>query len=120
MTGAADEDRSDDPEVTSTDGAPAPPEEADELDVEEPPWLLESISIDDPNPPQHVDLVGQIGVYLGLLSVALALFGVAAASLRVQPFGNIAIVLSLGLISVAMLLGMIFQIYVGDVPDPPE
>lgn len=94
----------------------APPA-SEEPDTDREPWLLRAVSIDGPDPPWHIDLVGQIGVYLGILSVTLALLGVLAASWGIQPIGNVAIVLSLALISIAMVLGIVFQVYVGDVPD---
>lgn len=70
---------------------------------------LEGASVDDPDPPQVLERLGQIGIYLSVAAVALAVVGLGAGSARVQPFANIALVLALGLGSVAMVFGAIYQ-----------
>ena len=75
---------------------------------------LPESSMDDADLPKVVEVGGSIGVKLGVVSIGLAIVGVVAASVHVQPFGNVAIVLSLVLISIAMVLGMLFQAYAFD------
>jgi hypothetical protein len=62
--------------------------------------------------PRYVERVGQSGVYLGGVAVALAIGGVLLAAVDIQPYGNMAIVFSLVGIIAAMLLGVVFQVYV--------
>jgi len=77
-------------------------------------------SIQDPDPPWPIAWAGELGVYLGVLAVVLAVVGVTLAGLGVQPIGNVAIAASLGLVSVAMLFGMVFQAYISDIPTTSE
>lgn len=73
---------------------------------------------DSVEPPWHVRWVGQIGVYLGVIAVVLAAGGVTMAWLRIQPYGNMAITFSLVFAVVGMILGVVFQIYLGDFDVP--
>jgi len=66
---------------------------------------------DVPAPIRHL---GRAGECLAGLSVLLALAGVAAISLGIQPYGSVAIVASIAGGSVAMVAGMAFQAYVSD------
>ena len=62
--------------------------------------------------PRYVEIRGQSGVYLGVAALALAIGGVLLAAVDIQPYGNMAIVFSLAGIVAAMLLGVVFQVYV--------
>jgi hypothetical protein len=62
--------------------------------------------------PRYVEILGQSGVYLGVAALALAIGGVLLAAVDIQPYGNMAIVFSLAGIVAAMLLGVVFQVYV--------
>ena len=86
----------DDPE-----SAGSSPATADDTD-DGPPWLLEAI--------------GQIGIYIGIVSVGLTVFGIPAMYVGLQPYGNVAITLAIAGVSVAMVLGMVYQAYVSDSP----
>ena len=68
--------------------------------------------------PTHVQWLGQIGIYLGVIAVFCAGSGVTLAALSIQPSGNILMVLSLIIVTGAMLLGLIFQAYASDVSLP--
>ncbi|WP_254862387.1 hypothetical protein [Halovivax gelatinilyticus] len=74
--------------------------------------MLPSSSVDEADPPWWVEFGGNLGVKLGVVSLALAIVGVTAAWLEMQPLGNLTIVLSLVSITVAMLLGFIYQIFI--------
>lgn len=78
-------------------------EEEDE--EEEPPWILEKL--------------GQLGIYIAILGAVLSVIGVSAAWLGIQPLGNISMTFSLGLITLAMVLGAMFQAYVSDFSPVP-
>jgi hypothetical protein len=72
------------------------------------------------DPPWYVRWIGQIGVYLGVVAVALAAAGITLAWQGIQPYGNIGITFSLVFSVLAMVLGTVFQIYRSDfdVPRP--
>lgn len=75
------------------------------------------VSADDPDGvdvPPLIQYIGRGGEYLAGLSVLLALGGVTAISLGIQPYGNVATVASIAGGSVAMVAGMAFQAYVSD------
>lgn len=72
----------------------------------------------EPEPPWYVYWVGQIGVYLAVVAVALAASGVTLAWLGVYPYGNVAITFSLVFGVLAMLLGIVFQVYRSDFDAP--
>ncbi|PSQ55953.1 MAG: hypothetical protein BRD23_09965 [Halobacteriales archaeon SW_9_67_25] len=67
-----------------------------------------------PDPPGAVALVGRAGVVLAVGSLGLAVVGVGGFAVGLQPYGAIATVLALAGITVAMVLGMAHQAYVGD------
>jgi hypothetical protein len=69
---------------------------------------------DGGDPPRIVATVGQAGVYLAVGSLGVAAVGVAAIAAGVQPYGNVATVLALAGVTVAMALGTAHQAYVGD------
>ena len=81
------------------------------------PWLDES-DVDEPaeedEPPFIVRVIGQIGVYLAMGSLGLAVFGVAGIYIGFQPWGNVATTLALVGVTVAMFMGMVFQVYIGE------
>ncbi len=115
----------DDPTEVDDEVRPPRPDEADpdpeheaQLSLQHEPAVGTGQRVEEPDTPWLVDAVGQLGVRLGVVSVLLALLGIAAAGVGMQPFGNVAIVASLVMVSVAMLLGMLFQAYTGTVmPD---
>lgn len=80
------------------------------------PWLGEEPPEESFEPdydvPRYVEWIGQSGVYLGVGALFLAIGGVSLTSVDIQPLGNIAIVASLGTILGAMVLGIVFQVYV--------
>lgn len=84
------------------------------MDPEDVPSYFPPVSVDEPDPPPIVDRLGSVGIYLALVAMVLAVVGVGAAAIGVQPFGNAAITLSLGLGLVAMLFGMVFQAVASD------
>ena len=75
---------------------------------------LPSSTVDEADIPRTVDLAGSIGIALGAIAIVLAVVGLLAAWLRIQPLGNMAILFSLVSIGIAMLLGMLFQAYAFD------
>jgi len=80
------------------------------------PWLGDNLEEGAVGPsydvPRYVERLGQSGVYLGAVALALAIGGVLLVAVDVQPYGNMAIVFSLVGIVAAMLLGVVFQVYV--------
>ncbi|AFZ72052.1 hypothetical protein [Natronobacterium gregoryi] len=75
---------------------------------------LPSTAVDDSDVPTAVDVAGSIGIALGAVSIVLAVVGLLAGWLRVQPLANVAIVFSLLSIGIAMVCGMLFQAYALD------
>lgn len=84
------------------------------VDPDQVPWYFSPVSVDEPDPPPIVDRLGSVGIYLALAALVLAVVGVGAAGVGIQPFGNAAITLSLGLGLVAMAFGMVFQAVASD------
>jgi hypothetical protein len=70
------------------------------------------------DPPWYIDWIGQSGVYMGVVAVVLAAAGVTLSWQGIQPYGNMGITLSLVLAVVAMILGIVFQIYLSDFDAP--
>lgn len=64
----------------------------------------------------RVMLIGEIGVYIGYLAVALAVLGIALAALAIQPLARVTLVVSLVLVTVALLIGFFFQMATGGFP----
>ncbi|PSQ30225.1 hypothetical protein BRD09_05605 [Halobacteriales archaeon SW_10_68_16] len=64
--------------------------------------------------PTAVAVVGRAGVVLAVGSVGLAVVGAGGIAAGIQPFGNVATVLALAGVTVAMVLGMAYQAYTGD------
>lgn len=69
---------------------------------------------DEADPPEIIEAVGQFGIYLGVASLGLTAFGVPAMYVGFQPYGNVAVTLAVAGVTVAMILGMVYQAYVGD------
>jgi hypothetical protein len=69
---------------------------------------------DGSDPPWVVATAGQAGVYLAVGSLGVATVGAAAIAAGIQPYGNVATVLALVGVTVAMGLGTAHQAYVGD------
>jgi len=67
-----------------------------------------------PDPPTVVALAGRAGVVLAVGSLGLAVLGVGAFVVDLQPYGAIATVLALSGVTVAMVLGMAYQAYASD------
>jgi len=115
----------DDPTDVDDEVLPPRPDEADpdvdhetQLSLQHEPAPGMGESVEEPDTPWLVDALGQLGVRLGVVSVLLAVVGIAAAGVGMQPFGSVAIVASLVMVTTAMLLGMVFQAFAGDVlPD---
>lgn len=78
----------------------APEAEADEDDEDELPYILER--------------TGQFGVGVAMLGLFLAVFGVGAAWLGIQPLGNVSMFFSLVLVTGAMVFAVIIQAYRAD------
>lgn len=64
----------------------------------------------------RVMLIGEIGVYIGYLAIALAVLGIALGTLSIQPLARITLVISLVLVTVALLIGFFFQMVTGGFP----
>jgi len=120
VTGAVDVE---DPTEVDDEVIPPRPDEADpdydpELAIEHDPAVGSAGRVEEPDTPWIVDAVGQLGVRLGVVSVLLAVVGIVAAGAGMQPFGSVAIVASLAMVSLAMVFGIVFQAYAGTVmPD---
>ncbi|WP_247731530.1 hypothetical protein [Halovivax limisalsi] len=71
--------------------------------------LAPSTTVEDADPPWLVELGGSIGVGLGVLALALAIVGVTAAWLGVQPLGNVAVAFALITIAISFVLGLVYQ-----------
>lgn len=69
---------------------------------------------EDETPPWILEVVGEVGVYLAFLSLLLTIVGLISIYIRFQPVGNIAITFGLVGITVSMIIGMVYQAYVGD------
>ena len=69
---------------------------------------------DGDDPPRVVATVGQAGVYLAVGSLGVATAGAVAIAAGIQPYGNVATVLALVGVTIAMGLGTVHQAYVGD------
>jgi hypothetical protein len=69
---------------------------------------------EDDTPPRILEVIGQVGVYIATASLVSTAFGIVAIALGIQPYGNIATTLALVGVTVAMIMGMLFQAYVGD------
>ena len=82
------------------------------------PWQKEDLPDEqlatEPDVPGSVNWLGQIGVYLGVIAVVLAVGGVSLAAADIQPIANMALVASLVLISGAMLVAIVFQVYASE------
>ena len=85
--------------------------ESREDDTENQPVAL---SIEEPDPPWILDVLGDIGIYLGVAAVGLTAIGLVSAVIDLQPVANISLVLALGLVSVALVFGAAYQAYVSD------
>lgn len=70
------------------------------------------------DPPWYIDWIGQSGVYMGVVAVTLATAGITLSWQGIQPYGNMGITLSLVLAVVAMILGIVFQVYLSDFDAP--
>lgn len=75
---------------------------------------LGTVSVDEPDPPWLLDALGQLGIYMGVTAVVLTAIGLGSALIDLQPIANIALVLALGLVSVALVFGAAYQAYVSD------
>lgn len=84
--------------------------EADDPDVG--PWPVRALTGRDPDPPPLVAAIGQLGEYLGVAAVALAIVGLVAGFLDLRIAANVAIFFALASVSVAMGMGVVYQIYV--------
>lgn len=115
----------DDPTEVDDEVIPPRPDEADpdpeheaQLSLQHEPAPGTGQRVEEPETPWIVETLGQLGVRLGVVSVLLAVLGIVATGVGMQPFGSVAIVASLVMVSTAMLLGMVFQAYAGDyLPD---
>jgi hypothetical protein len=76
-----------------------------------PPRTTSEAEID---PPWYVRWIGQTGVYMGTVAVALAGGGVTLSWQGIQPYGNIGMTFGLVLAVLAMILGTVFQVYLSD------
>ncbi len=64
--------------------------------------------------PRAVTALGRAGEVLAVGSLALAVVGAGTLAAGIQPYGNVATVLALAGVTVAMVLGMAYQAYTGD------
>lgn len=64
--------------------------------------------------PYVLERAGEFGVGVALFGLLLSLFGVGAASLNVQPLGNVSMFFSLVLVAGAMVLAVIIRAYRAD------
>ena len=78
---------------------------------EEPPG---GFSVEEPDPPRTLALVGNLGVYIALLGLGLTIVGLGAALIPIQPLANVSLFLALCSVTVAMVMGAAYQAYVSD------
>lgn len=88
--------------------------------MEDTPERERSESSADANadPPWLITIAGKIGVKLAILSLGTTVLGIITLSLNISPYGLVILTLSLGGVSVAMLLAVVYQTYAGDVGSP--
>lgn len=87
----------------------APPR--DRLDSDAGPWPLRKLSAGEGEPPRAIQALGDLGIYLGVIAVGLAIVGLVAGTLEFLPLARVAIFFAIVLGSVAMVLGVVFQIF---------
>lgn len=75
-------------------------------------WSVSEYTEDEiePNVSPVASAIGRIGVFLAIGAVILAVGGILFAFVNIQPIGNAAMAISLGMIMIAMFFGVIFQI----------
>jgi hypothetical protein len=83
-----------------------PPDEDLPVDVE----------FSEPDASPLAEWLGQVGVYLGVFALLLAVAGIGAGLLKVRPWSGLLLTLSLVAATVAMVLGAVFQVSTGNVP----
>jgi hypothetical protein len=69
---------------------------------------------EEPDASPLAETLGQVGVYLGVAAVGLALVGILLGLVNVRPWASIALVFSLFTAVVAMVLGAVFQASAAD------
>lgn len=68
--------------------------------------------------PYVLERSGQFGVVVALFGLFLSVFGVGAASLGIQPLGNVSMFFSLVLVTSAMIFAVIIRAYRSDFSIP--
>ncbi|WP_137289595.1 hypothetical protein [Natronorubrum halophilum] len=87
-----------------------------EQSVETGDGSVAEFSTDDSNPPWLITKIGQLGVYLAVAAVVLTVGALVTALLGLGVFANIVLVLSLFLVTIAMVLGTVYQVSIGGLP----
>ena len=71
-------------------------------------------SEDEDEPPWILSVAGDVGIKLAVVSLLTTVVGIAAMYLNVYPYGRLLLTVSLAGVSVAMVLAVAYQAYVGD------
>lgn len=70
------------------------------------------------NTPSILMKVGEFGVYLAYVGLGVAILGLVLATIGFRILANVALTLSFLLVTVALLIGVIFQMYTSGFPVP--
>lgn len=95
--------------IGDPDPSVAPPRDRSDSDAE--PWPIRKIASGEGEPPPFVQMLGDLGIYLAVIAVGLAIVGLTAGTLAFLPVARVAIFFAIVLGSVAMGLGVVFQIF---------
>lgn len=110
MSGDSEEEpESADDAIGDPDPPVSSPRDRPDPDVE--PWPLGKLSPSEGEPSRAVQALGDLGIYLGVVAVALAIVGLVAGTLAFLPLARVAIFFAIVLGSIAMGLGVVFQIF---------
>ena len=59
----------------------------------------------------YIARIGQLGMYMAVLAVVLAVGGLTLGWFNIQPYTNIAIIFSLVIATIALLIATVVQVY---------
>ena len=81
------------------------------MSEDEPP---SEFTIEEPDTPRALAVLGRFGMYLALLGLGLTAVGLGAALVPIQPLTNISLFFALLSVTIAMVIGAAYQAYVSD------